>query len=209
MDPLGSFMSYVTVYGAFGLFAFGLLERFVPIMPSYGMLVAIGIASAEGAWGLPMAFFATTLGSVLGCAACFYVVRGVGEARSLRILNRTGRFVGMTSDRVERRIDAYRRNRTTLAFSFQLLPTVRLFAPTFAGLLPGQSLGFLMASTAGITVWNGLFIGAGYLTSHSVRDANTTLVALSALGCLLAAQATMFLSARRSHGRRQPGVASW
>jgi membrane protein DedA with SNARE-associated domain len=115
----------------------------------------------------------------------------------------------MTSERVERRIEAYRLNRTTLAFSFQLLPTVRLLAPTFAGLLPGKSLGFLMASTAGITVWNGLFVGAGYLASHSVRDANTTLVALSALGCLLAAQATMFLSTRRSHVRRQPGGASW
>jgi membrane protein DedA with SNARE-associated domain len=209
MDPLGSFMSCVTVYGALGLFAFGLSERFVPIMPSYGMLVAIGVASTEGAWGLPVALLATTSGSVLGCVACFYAVRGVGEARSLRILQRTGRFVGMPSDRVERRIDAYRRNRTALAFSFQLLPTVRLFAPTFAGLLPGKSLSFLVASTAGITVWNGLFIGAGYLASHSVGDANTTLVALSALGCLLAAQATMYLSARRGHARRRLGGASW
>jgi membrane protein DedA with SNARE-associated domain len=209
MDPLANLMACITVYGSVGLFAFGLAERFVPIMPSYGMLLAIGISSAEGAWALPTAFAATTLGSALGCAACFYAVRGVGEERSLRFLERAGGYLGMPGDRVERRIAAYRRKRTTLAFSFQLLPTVRLFAPTFAGLLPGRSLGFLLASSAGIAVWNGLFIGAGFLASHSVRDANTTVLALVALGCLLAAQATMFLNARRLPGRRRTGGASW
>ncbi|MBB3951873.1 DedA family protein [Aureimonas jatrophae] len=209
MDPLANLMACLALYGTVGLFAVGLAERFVPVMPSYGMLLAIGVSSAEGAWGLPVAFAATTLGSVLGCAACFYAVRSLGEARSRRFLEHAGRFVGMPGERVERRIAAYVRNRTALAFSFQLLPTVRLFAPTLAGLLPGQSLRFLAASSAGIAVWNGLFLGAGYLAFHSVRDANTTLLALSALGCLLAAQATMFLNARRTFGRRKPSSPSW
>ncbi|WP_294642520.1 VTT domain-containing protein [uncultured Aureimonas sp.] len=209
MDPIANLMAWVTLYGAFGLFAVGLAERFVPILPSYGMLLAVGVASEEGAWTVPIALAATTLGSALGCAACFYAVRVVGEARSRRFLERAGRFIGMPGERVERRIADYRRNRTALAFSFQLLPTVRLLAPTFAGLLPGRPLGFLAASAAGIAVWNALFIGAGYLASHSVKDANTTLLALSALGCLLAAQAVLFLHARKTLGRRRPYGASW
>jgi membrane protein DedA with SNARE-associated domain len=208
MDPIANLMACVTLYGAVGLFGVGLAERFVPILPSYGMLLAVGVASEEGAWTVPIALAATTLGSVLGCAACFYAVRVVGEARSRRFLERAGRFVGMPGERVERRIADYRRNRRALAFSFQLLPTVRLLAPTFAGLLPGRPLGFLAASAAGIAVWNALFIGAGYLASHSVKDANTTLLALSVLGCLLAAQAMMFLHARKTFGQRRPYVAS-
>lgn len=194
-------MSCVTVYGALGLFAFGLSERFVPVMPSYGMLLAVGIASAEGVWMLPTAFAATTLGSVLGCAACFYLVRGLGEARSGRILIRAGRLVGMSADKIDRRVAAFGRNRTVLAFSFQLVPTVRLLAPTIAGLLAGQSRSFLMASTAGIAVWNGLFIGVGYAASLSFGDANTTVVAVAALGCLLAAQVTLFWGTRKMRVR--------
>jgi membrane protein DedA with SNARE-associated domain len=209
MDPLANLMACITLYGAVGLFAVGLAERFVPILPSYGMLLAVGVASAEGSWTVPIAFATTTLGSVLGCAVCFYAVRAAGKARSRQFLERAGRFVGIPSERVERRIADYGRNRTALAFSFQLLPTVRLLAPTFAGLLPGRPLGFLAASAAGIAVWNALFIGAGYLASHSVRDANTTVLALSALGCLLTAQAVMFLHARKTFGRRRPYGASW
>jgi membrane protein DedA with SNARE-associated domain len=209
MDPLGSFMSCVSVYGAFGLFAFGLSERFVPVMPSYGMLLAVGVSAAEGVWMLPTAFAATTLGSVFGCAASFYVVRGLGEARSARILTRAGRLIGMSADRVDQRVAAFGRNRTVLAFSFQLLPTVRLLAPTFAGLLRGRSSSFLVASAAGIAVWNGLFIGVGYAASRSIGNANTTVVAVATLGCLLAAQATLFWGARRMRVRLKPEGARW
>lgn len=51
MDPLASLVDWIALYGVLGLFAAGLAERFVPALPSHGMLVAIGMAAAI--WAAP------------------------------------------------------------------------------------------------------------------------------------------------------------
>jgi membrane protein DedA with SNARE-associated domain len=207
-DPVGAVMVWIAAYGLLGLFVVALAERFVPVMPSYGLLLAVGITAADGAWSLPTAFFATTTGGMLGCAVCFYAVRALGDARSRRLLNRAGRVFGMSADRIAQWIVSFHRNQTALAFSLQLLPTVRLFAPAFAALLRGRSRSFLAASLAGIAVWNGLFIGAGYAASRSIETTNTTVLALAALGCLLVAELILFWIARRIRARRNSDSSS-
>lgn len=206
-DPVGTVMAWISTYGLIGLFAVALSERFVPMIPSYGLLLAVGIGAADGAWPLSAAFLATTTGSMFGCAVCFYAVRGLGDTRSTRLLNRAGRLFGMSTDRIERRIDSFRRNQTTLAFALQLLPTARLFAPAFAALLHGNSRSFLTASAAGIAAWNGLFIGIGFYASHWIETANTTVLALAVFGCLLVVEAALFWIARRVRARRKLGAA--
>ncbi|MCD2184995.1 DedA family protein [Rhizobium sp. GN54] len=206
-DPVGAMMAWIGAYGLIGLFAFALAERFVPVIPSHGLLLAVGIGAADGAWSLPAAFLSTALGGMIGCAACFYALRGLGETRSTRLINGVGRLFGMSVDRIERGAASFRRNQTALAFAFQLVPTVRLFAPAFAALLRGNSRSFLAASAAGVVLWNGLFIGIGYLASHSIEKANTTILALTALGSLLIAEAALFWIARWVRARRKPGAA--
>ncbi len=206
-DPVGAVMAWISPYALIGLFAVALAERFVPVIPSYGLLLAAGIGAAEGAWSLPAAFLATAAGSMVGCAGWFYAVRRLGDARSTRLLNGAGRFFGMSADRVERGIASFRRNQTALAFSLQLVPTARLFAPAFAALLRGNARSVLAASTVGIAVWNGLFIGIGFYASRSLETANTTVLALTALACLLVAEAALFWIARRIRARHNPDAA--
>lgn len=203
-DPVGAVMAWISGYGLVGLFAVALAERFVPVIPSYGLLLAIGISAADGAWSPPAAILATGAGSVFGCAALFYIVRGMGDALSMRLLNRVGRLFGVSADHIEGGITSFRRNETALAFSLQLVPTVRLFVPAFAALLRGSPRSFLTASSAGIAVWNGLFIGIGFYASHSIEMANTTVLALAALGCLLVAETALLWIARRVRARRNP-----
>lgn len=201
-DPVGAVMTWISAYGFPALFVVALAERFVPVMPSYGLLLAVGIGAADGVWALPAAFLAITAGSMSGCAVWFYAVRGLGEARSTRLLNGAGRLFGMSADRIERGIASFRRNQTALTFALQLVPTVRLFAPAFAALLYGNARSVLGASAAGISVWNGLFIGIGFHASHSIETANTTVLALAALSCLLVVEAALFWIARRVRARR-------
>ncbi|KKX25038.1 VTT domain-containing protein [Rhizobium sp. LC145] len=206
-DPVGTIMAWIGVYGLVGLFAVALAERFVPVMPSYGLLLAVGIGAADGAWSLPAAFLSTVAGSLFGCVALFYALRGLGAAQSTRLLHRAGRLFGISVDRIDRASTAFHRNQTALAFALQLVPTIRLFAPAFAALLRENSHSFLAASAAGIGVWNGLFIGIGYYASHSIETTNMTVLALGALGCLLIAEAVLFLLARRVRARRKTGAA--
>ena len=207
-DPVGAVMAWISAYGLICLFAVALAERFVPVMPSYGMLLAVGIGAAGGAWSLLAAFLATTAGSMVGCAAWFYAVRKLGDGRSTRLLNRAGGLFGMSADRIERGIASFRRNQTALAFALQLVPTVRLFAPAFAALFRGNSRRVLTASAVGVAVWNGLFIGIGFAASHSIETANTTVLALTTLGCLLVLEAALFWIARRVRARQNPDAVS-
>lgn len=196
-------MAWIGVYGLVGLFAVALAERFMPVIPSYGLLLSVGIGAADGDWSLSAAFLSTVAGSMFGCAAWFYAVRGLGDARSSRLLNRAGQLFGMSVGRVEHGIASVRRNQVALAFALQLVPTVRLVAPAFAALSRGNSGNVLMASAAGIAVWNGLFIGIGFYASHSIGSANTTVLAVTALGCLLVAEASLLWVARRVSAHRK------
>jgi len=208
-DPVADVMTWISAYGLMGLFAIALLERFVPVVPSYGLLLAVGIAAVDGTWSVLTAFLATVTGSVLGCAACFHAVARLGETRSAHFVQGAGRFFGMTPDSIEHWIASFRRSDMVLAFALQLVPTVRLFAPAFAALLRGSTRRFLIASTAGIAVWNGLFIAIGYYASRSIEVENTTVLTLASLAGLLVAEAALFWIAKRVRMRCKPKAACY
>lgn len=201
-DPVADIMLAIGTFGLTGLFAIALAERFLPVIPSYGMLLAVGIGAAEGAWSLPAALLAVTLGSFAGWAACYYMVRLLGAERALAVVFRAARLFGMPARRLRRSIGTFRRNQTMLAFVLQLVPTVRLFVPAFAGMLVASPRGVLAASAAGIATWNSLFTGIGFYVSHATEAENTTMLALAALGLLLATQAVMLWLFRRAKPRR-------
>lgn len=197
-------MAWIGVYGLVGLLAVALAERFMPVLPSYGLLLSVGIGAVDGDWSLSAAFLSTVAGSMFGCAAWFYAVRGLGDARSSRRLKRAGQIFGMPIGRVERGIASVRRNQVALAFALQLVPTVRLVAPALAALSRSNSGNVLIASAAGIAVWNRLFVGIGFYASRSIGSANTTVLAVTALGCLLVAEAFLLWIARRVSANARP-----
>jgi membrane protein DedA with SNARE-associated domain len=209
IDPIGVVMRWISVYGLIGLFAAALAERFVPLIPSYGLLLYVGISASDGAWSLPAAVLATSIGGFCGCAACFYCVRVLGEKRSMRILSSVSRIFGISPDWINDRIASFRRRQTVLAFGLQLVPTIRLFAPIFAAFLQGNSRGFLIASAAGILAWNSLFVGIGFVASHKVEEINTTAVAVAVLGCVLLAEFAVLWVSRRVKAIRKVGNVSW
>jgi membrane protein DedA with SNARE-associated domain len=201
MDPLADIASVVAAYGLLGLCLMGLAERLLPVLPSYGLLLSVGMGAAEGVWSLPAAFLAITAGGALGCALCFFAVRALGDARSSRLINGAGRIFGISNVRMERWKASFRRNQSGLAFGLQLVPTLRLFAPAFAAVLGGSTRRFLLASTMGVAVWNGLFILAGFAASHLMSDLNTTVLTMGALGCLLSVEAGVLWIARSVRDR--------
>ena len=201
-DPVSTITAWLSAYGLIALFAITFAERFVPVIPSYGLLLAVGIAAAEGTWSLSIAFLVTVTGNTLGATLCFYIFRGLSELRSRRLLNKLGRLFGMSADRITQWVASFWRHQTVLAFALQLVPTVRLFAPAFAALLRCHSGSFLLASAAGVVIWNGLFISIGYFASHWSAAENTTVLTLVALGFLLCLEIALFWLMRRVSSRR-------
>ncbi|WP_050577442.1 DedA family protein [Sinorhizobium arboris] len=202
IDPIGEVMAWIAACGVAGLFGIALAERFVPVLPSYGFLVAVGVAAAEGTWSLPVALFTSITGSLLGCVVCYLLVKALGEARSRTLLYSIGRLFGISVDRVERWTASLHDKQAAVAFAAQLVPTIRLLAPGLAGLLRVKATGFVMASACGVALWNSTFIGLGFATCTVLDGANASALALSVLVLLVIAEGVaVVIWTRRRAGR--------
>lgn len=196
MDPLGNLIEWIAAYGVFGLIALGAFERFVPILPSYGVLVAIGIAAANGVWSVLAAVAATVIGSVIGCLMLYSLACALSEKRTYSLLTWVGRLIGMSSMRVDKTVSSFRANQRTLAFGTQLVPTVRLISPVIAGLFRADAKVFTIATLAGIVIWNGLFITVGHAAAELAPVTNASTLAVKVLLLLVAVEAAIALTWR-------------
>lgn len=188
MDPLASLVDWIALYGVLGLFAAGLAERFVPALPSHGMLVAIGMAAVGDSWSLPTAFIMTTCGSVFASVALFLVVRAVGQDLSAKILYGSGRLLGLPPRRIDKMLTSFRARDRSLSLIAQIIPTVRLVAPLAAALVHLDAWRFASGTLLGIALWNGLFLAAGYTAAQSIPDLNASALAIKFLLLVLAVE---------------------
>jgi membrane protein DedA with SNARE-associated domain len=199
MDPVEPFVAALAAYGVVGLVAIAFAERFIPLIPSSAVLATIGAAAAQGLWQPWVAVAATALGGTFGCIIGFLAVRAFGVAHAKRLLRSAiGARGGLAGW-----IDSASENSVGLAFSVQLLPMTRTLAPALA-ILPGRrQLSLHLASFVGITIWNTMFIGAGYVASLTTETENTTSVVLWVFLSLIVVQATTACLLRRlqSYGR--------
>ncbi|NKN37306.1 membrane-associated protein [Agrobacterium sp. a22-2] len=191
LDPVAEIIVWVSGFGLLGLFVAALSERLIPILPSHGLYLAIGVGAAEGAWSLAGAWLVTSVGSAVGLAATFCIVTSLGYQRMMRLLRRISQLLRIAPARTDNCLATLSQHRIALAFSFQLVPTLRLVAPALGALMRDRPYGFLTASMAGIAVWNGLFLAIGYYVSEAAVATNTTFLALLVLGFMLIAEAVI------------------
>jgi membrane protein DedA with SNARE-associated domain len=185
MDPLGNVMAWLAARGLAGLLGVTLFERLIPILPSYALLVAIGIGSTKGHWSLPMAVVVSTSGGLLGCLAFYGAGAALGERRALAVARRSAWLFGCSQSKVELLMAQFRRQERAFAFGSQLVPGVRLLAPGLAGLLRLRPAPFIGCAAFGIAVWNLVFIGVGYAAARITVGVSASALAARTLVVLL------------------------
>ncbi|TKV76163.1 VTT domain-containing protein [Rhizobium sp. AU243] len=220
MDPVGVLIPWIATCGVIALAGATFLERLIPILPSYVLLVVIGMATADGHFYLPTALALTTVGSVLGCLVVYAAGAAMGENHSRNLLERLARLVGVSSAGFVRWLERFRANENSIALGAQMVPTIRLISPGISGLLRTNFWPFLCATALGATLWNAIFIGAGYAAASGAGDANASLLAIKTLVAVVAVEGGIVLwwraTARRrasrqelneenDTGRRRPG----
>lgn len=188
MDPLGNLVDWIAIYGVFGLFAIGLAERLLPALPSYGVLVAVGIAADDEVWSLHTAVIGTTVGSSIGALGLYLLVRAVGKKQTTSLLYSVGGWVGLSRTRIDWTLSSLRDRERALTILSQLIPTVRLISPVAAGLSGTSTLRFVAGVSIGMVLWNGLFVTAGYLAVLVVPGVNSSTLALKILVLLVAGE---------------------
>ncbi len=150
--------------GYVALFAIVFLaEAGVPLLaPTELVLVAAGIAAANGDASLSAVVALALTADLLGTSALFGLVRLGGE----RLGGRLGRLV----DSARRKAHTLGALDFTRVAAARSVPLLRIPATAAAGLAGLSLRRFAVAALIGGTVWVALFVGAGYvLTRESLH----------------------------------------
>lgn len=152
----------LVAYGTVGAATLALLERLVPVVPSYGVFIFLGSVLAEKLLDLPLLIAVTTLGSTLGAVCWYGLGYWLGEERTHRFVKRFGRYVWLKEELYLSLAQRYSRNAFVATFIGQTVPVVRVYLSLPAGILALPLATFTLAVLAGSLLWVGGFTTLGY-----------------------------------------------
>lgn len=136
----------------------------LPGFPAGVIMPAIGVLVQQSALNLPLALSLSVAGSIAG-SYILYLVSFYGGARLMyRLFGKSERFQGFVT-RCQEKIE---RHRARGLFLCRLIPVLRTISSIPAGLFRVPAGDFLLWSGLGITAWNSLLIGFGYLGANVI-----------------------------------------
>lgn len=194
LDLPGPLAAMLT-YGLPGIFVLALVEKLIPIIPSYVLYVFLGMAAVTSVGELGSVLAVSVLGSMVGGLAWYAAGRLIGEDRIEVAVSRYGRYLLLSRGMFDRLRDAYRRNALLVTGMGHVVPVIRFYLPIPAGVLALNLPGFLLAGSLGCFAWNGLLLGLGYALSGTGLP--PVHVGVSAILILLAVEMTAALIVRR------------
>jgi len=156
-------------FGLLGVGCLALAEKFVPLLPSYVLLMLIGLTISDSTM-LVMTIAATSVGSVVGAIGWYGLGRALGSQRIESLVTRFGKFVFLRLSLYRQLTDAYRGNHFWVTLIGQTLPTVRIYLALPAGVLRLEPRAFVAATAIGTLIWNMPFLSLGYALRGSGHD---------------------------------------
>lgn len=168
MDP-AHIPEIVASFGLLGMLGIALAEKFTPVVPSYVILVLLGMMMSSGP-ALAAAVLATGVGSLGGTMIWYAIGRALGGSRVEGAVARFGKYVFFSPDTYRRLAGAYRRSHFWVTLIGQTVPVARIYLALPAGVFHVQSGLFAVAAGLGIVLWNTSFLALGYLLRGSGYD---------------------------------------
>jgi alkaline phosphatase len=169
METTGTITTLMS-FGLLGIGCLAVVEKFVPLFPSYILLMVLGMTASDGA-DLVLMIVATSFGSVVGAVGWYGLGRALGAERIDGLVARFGKYVLLKPSLYGRLTGAYRSNHFWVTLIGQTLPTVRIYLALPAGVLRLEPRAFLLATSLGTLIWNMPFLSLGYALHGSGHDA--------------------------------------
>lgn len=166
---LSSTVAYVLSFGLAGAGCLAALERFAPLVPSYVLLMLLGLTAPDSTM-LALTIGVTTLGSMIGVLAWFTIGWALGPDRARKAITKYGKYILLRLPLYDRLTNAYRRHHFWVTLSGQIIPAARLYLPLPAGVLRLDPRIFVAATTLGCLLWNAPFVYLGFALRSSGRD---------------------------------------
>jgi len=175
------------------------LENLFPPLPSEVILPLTGFAAGQGVLSLTSALVWTTLGSVVGAVALYWIGVLLGRDRLYALWERLP--LVKTTD-LERTEEWFARHGTKAVLLGRMVPVFRSLISVPAGVERMPMPVFIMLTTLGSLVWNSALVLAGYWLGDRWDVVGTYVGVLSKAVLVLAAVALAAYVAVRLKGRR-------
>jgi membrane protein DedA with SNARE-associated domain len=135
------------------------VENLFPPIPSEIILPLAGFTASQGDFTLAAALFWTTLGSVVGAVAMYYIGRAFGRDRMYWVWER---IPLVKTEDLEKTEAWFARHGTKAVFFGRMVPIFRSLISVPAGIERMNIATFLLLTTAGSVIWNTVFVLLGY-----------------------------------------------
>ena len=135
------------------------LENLFPPLPSEVILPLAGFTASRGEFTLAEALIWTTVGSLVGAVALYWLGAFFGRARMRAVAIRMPLVKVEDVDRAE---EWFARHGAAAVFFGRMVPIFRRFISIPAGIQRMPFLAFVLLTTAGSAIWNTTFVLAGY-----------------------------------------------
>lgn len=191
-------------FGYLGLFCVAFAEKFIPIVPSYVLLMLIGM-TASNSGDLLLIIAITSLGSLTASLGWYGIGRWLGEKRVRSAVARFGKYVLFKLGTYDHLAAAYRRNRFFVTLFGQVVPVARIYLALPAGVFALPARTFATAAGIGIAIWNAPFLILGYALHETAYD---PLQLGFRISIALIATELMVLAIARQYSRRKKDRAS-
>ncbi|MFH8936598.1 DedA family protein [Streptomyces griseosporeus] len=181
------------------------LENLFPPLPSEVILPLTGFAAGRGVLTLVSALFWTTLGSVAGALALYWIGMLFGRARMYALWARLPLVKDSDLERTER---WFARHGTKAVLLGRMVPIFRSLISVPAGLERMPLAVFVMLSTLGSLAWNSILVMAGYWLGDQWEVAESWVgilskAVLAVVAVALAAYLAVLLRGRRNHAQHR------
>jgi membrane protein DedA with SNARE-associated domain len=186
--------------GLVGVFLLMVLENLFPPIPSEVIMPLAGFTAARGQMSILGVVVAGTLGSIAGNAVWFEAARAFGTARTRRLVERYGRWLGLGPEEIAKGEDVLRRNGQMAVFLGRFMPGVRTAISVPAGLIEMPRAVFYLWTALGTLIWTSALALGGYVLQeqfHRVADWAEP-IGFVILGAALVAIGLHFWRARRA-----------
>lgn len=197
---VGWVLSVIDALGAVGVGLLVALESVFPPIPSEVVLPLAGFLAGQGRLGFVPVLLWATAGSVVGALALYWLGAALGVDRLRRLADRVPLMDGRDVDRAEA---WFARRGDWAVLIGRMVPGVRSLVSIPAGVDRMPLWRFTLLTTAGSALWNGLFIGLGWLLGDRWQQVGDYSDLLNYLVIGLVVLALAVVVARRLRRRRQ------
>lgn len=180
------------------------LEKLIPLMPSYGLLVGLGARLVSTGRDLALLTVLCAGGSTLGSAVWYQAGAWIGPARARGMVLRHGWVIRLSPRRFVWLSHLLGREPFRAGLLIQLVPILRFIAALPAGMLGLPRHRFFAGTALGAIAWSVLFLSVGEAARATGSPVQAGFAACVALALGELGLAAIIAGHCRRRGSRRP-----